>query len=209
MPIGSVIRKAFGRHEHALSELYRSIYVDLDAYADQIAAWVPAPRHILEVGCGEGAVTERLAARFPDADILAVDITPRAGRLYRGPRDRVIFAERTVQDVAAERAGAFDLAVISDVIHHVPEDLRIDVLDATRRAVAPQGAVVFKDWERTFSPIHWMTHGSDRWITGDRVRYLSKHQAESLVARVFGERAIVAEAHVRPWKNNFAILARV
>ncbi len=209
MGIGPIVRRLFGRHERALSELYRSIYVDLDAYVDQIAAWVPNPQRILEVGCGEGAVTERLARRYPDADIVAIDITPRVGRLFQGRRDRVVFAETTVQEIAAHQPGAFELAVISDVIHHVPRDLRVEVLDATRRAVSPQGAVIFKDWARTISPIHWLVHGSDRWITGDRVHYLLKDQADAIVAQVFGDRAVVAEARVRPWKNNFAMLARV
>jgi trans-aconitate methyltransferase len=209
MGIGSVIRRLFGRHEHALSELYRSIYVDLDAYADQIVRWVPNPRFILEVGCGEGAVTERLAYRYPAADITAIDITPRVGRLFRGARNRVTFAQITVQDIAASRPGAFDLAIISDVIHHVPETLRIEILEATRRAVASDGAVVLKDWERTASPIHWLVHGSDRWITGDRVRYLRKDQADAMMTQVFGRQSVIAEARVGPWKNNFAMLARV
>ena len=42
------------------------------------------PRRILEVGCGEGAVSERLAALYPNAEITAIDITPNVGRLYAG-----------------------------------------------------------------------------------------------------------------------------
>ena len=209
MGIGQIVRGLLGRHEHRISELYRSVFVDLDAYVDQIARWAPDPGSILEVGCGEGAVTERIARRYPTADILAIDITPRVGRLFRGPAERVTFAEITVQEIAAQRAGGFDMAIISDVIHHVPLDLRTEILDATRRAVAPGGVVVFKDWERTASPIHWMVHGTDRWITGDRVQYLRKAQADAMMTRVFGARAVEAEARVRPWRNNFAMLARV
>jgi len=208
MPLGPAVRRLFGRHEHRVAELYRSIFVDIDAYARQIGDWVPAARRILEVGCGEGAVTERLAPLYPDAEILAIDITPRVGRLFRGRRDRVTFAEVTVQQVAAEQPGAFDLVILSDVLHHVPTTMRGALLAAVRATVAPGGYLIFKDWERTAAPIHWLCHAGDRWLTGDRVRYLRRREAEAMLADAFGRSAVVAQARVRPWRNNFAMLAR-
>ena len=132
MPIGPVVRRAFGPFEHWVTAAYRSIYVDLDDYVGAVRAWVPAAREILEVGCGEGAVTERLVSVYPDARITAIDITPRVGKdyLYRGPADRVRFRQCTVQEIAAQEAGRFDLAMIADVVHHVPTALRKDLLDS-------------------------------------------------------------------------------
>jgi 2-polyprenyl-3-methyl-5-hydroxy-6-metoxy-1,4-benzoquinol methylase len=208
MPLGPAVRRLFGRHEHRVAELYRAIFIDIDAYARQIGDWVPGARRILEVGCGEGAVTERLARAYPDADILAIDITPRVGRLFRGRRDRVTFVETTVQQVAAEQPGAFDLVILSDVLHHVPSAIRRELLAAVRATIAPGGSLIFKDWERTAAPIHWLCHAGDRWLTGDRVRYLRKPEAEAMLADAFGRPAVVAHAWVRPWRNNFAMLAR-
>jgi 2-polyprenyl-3-methyl-5-hydroxy-6-metoxy-1,4-benzoquinol methylase len=208
MPIGPAIRSLFGRHEHRVAALYRAIFVDIDAYARQIGDWVPSARRILEVGCGEGAVTERLASLYPEADILAIDITPRVGRLFRGRQDRVAFARITVQQVAAEQPGAFDLVILSDVLHHVPMAMRRELLAAVRASVAPGGALIFKDWERTAAPIHWLCHAGDRWLTGDRVRYLHRPEAEAMLAEAFGRPAVVARAFVKPWRNNFAMLAR-
>ncbi len=208
MPLGPAVRRLFGRHEHRVAALYRAFFVDIDAYARQIGDWVPAARRILEVGCGEGAVTERLARLYPDAEILAIDITPRVGRLFRGRRDRVTFAEITAQQVVAGQPGAFDLVILSDVLHHVPTTMRCELLAAVRAAVAPGGFLIFKDWERTAAPIHWLCHAGDRWFTGDRVRYLRRHEAEAMLADAFGGSAVVAQARVRPWRNNFAMLAR-
>lgn len=207
MPIGPVVRRMFGRHEHIIAALYRSVFIDLDDFAQRIGAWVPKAQRILEVGCGEGAVTERLAQLYPEADILAIDIMPAVGRLYRGPRDRVTFRETTVQEVAAEQPGAFDLVILSDVVHHVPLPLREAIIAAVRTCVAPGGLFLFKDWKRTATPIHWLCHAGDRWLTGDRVSYLTKPQAEAMLMRAFGRRA-EAEAWVRPWRNNFALLTR-
>ena len=40
------------------------------------------------------------------------------------------------------------------------------------------------------------------------VRYLRKDEAEAMLADAFGRPAVVAQARVRPWRNNFAMLAR-
>lgn len=208
MPVGPAVRRLFGRHEHRVAALYRAIFVDIEAYARQIGDWVPSARCILEVGCGEGAVTERLACLYPEADILAIDITPRVGRLYRGCQDRVTFAQITVQQMAAERPGAFDLVILSDVLHHVPATMRRELLAAVRATVAQGGSLIFKDWERTAGPIHWLCHAGDRWLTGDPVRYLRRPEAEAMLADAFGRPAVVAQAWVKPWRNNFAMLVR-
>lgn len=208
MPIGPTIRRAFGPFEHQITDAYRSIYVDLDDYADAVQKWVPHATNILEVGCGEGAVTERLAAAYPDARIRAIDITPRVGRLYRGSAERVTFEQRTVQEIAAESPGAFDLVMIADVIHHVPITLRNEIIDAARTALAPGGAFIFKEWERTRTPIHWLCVASDRWLTGDDVSFLSRDESRALLAESFDARAVVAERRVAPWRNNLMMLVR-
>ncbi len=145
MPLGLTIRAMFGRHERRIADLYRALFMDLDDFADKIGGWAPGARRILEVGCGEGAVTEKLAAAFPDTTILAIDITPRAGRLYRGRAEGVEFRTATVQDIARDNPGQFDLVVMSDVVHHIPLALRggnhrFDRPgDDARRPLRPQG----------------------------------------------------------------------
>jgi SAM-dependent methyltransferase len=208
MGVGSFVRGMFGPYEHWISETYRSLFIDIENIAERMHQWTPAPNRILEVGCGEGAVTERLRATYPDAEITGIDIMPRVGRLYRGTLDRVRFIQCPVQDIAASEPGLYDLVVLCDVIHHVPFAFRQGLLDAIRTTLAPSGTLVFKDWERNFTPIHWLCHASDRWITGDRVSYMTRGEMRGQLARCFGESALVAEARVAPWRNNIAILVR-
>lgn len=206
MAIGPLIRRLFGRHEPVIADIYRSIYIDLDAYLEQIRVWVPQPIRILEVGAGEGAVTERLALAYPDAEIFAIDITPSVGRLYKRPRAHVTFAQKTVQEVAAEQPGGFDFVILSDVIHHVPLNLREEIVTALRGCLAPEGRLIFKDWARTPTPIHWMCLASDRYLTGDEVSFLKPREAEGMIERSFGVGAIVDRTTIAPWRNNFAFL---
>jgi 2-polyprenyl-3-methyl-5-hydroxy-6-metoxy-1,4-benzoquinol methylase len=198
----------FGPYERQISDLYRALFIDIDAFVEVIVQWTRAPIRILEVGCGEGAVTQRLGAVFPDADVTAIDITPRVGRLYHGSLGRVRFMQCTVQDIAAAEPGQYDLVVLSDVLHHVPLELRQGLLDAIRTALAPNGTLIFKDWQKTHSPIHWLTYALDRWLTGDRVSYMTREEMRERLARTFGEGALPAEALIGPWRNNLAILVR-
>ncbi len=206
MPIGPAVRRMFGRHETAVAALYRSIYIDLDAYLSQIQRWIPSASSILEVGAGEGAVTQRLALAYPEAEITAIDVTPSVGRLYAGPQGRVTFLQKTVQSLADERPGQFDFIILSDVIHHVPLAIRQEIITSVQRCLAPGGRLIFKDWARTATPIHWLCELSDRYLTGDDVDYLNQAEAQALISGTFGTSAIAEQATVAPWRNNFAFL---
>ena len=198
----------FGSHERWTTDAYRELYISVDGLAAQMRRWVPAAGRILEVGCGEGAVTGRLAEAYPDAKITAIDITPRLGRLYAGPPERVRFLQCIVQEIAAREPGRYDLVALCDVLHHVPLPARQDLLTAIRATLSPDGVFVFKEWERNTTPIHWLCHASDRWLTGDRVRYMTRGEIRQRLARSFGDAALVAEARLAPWRNNLAILVR-
>ena len=206
MSIGGRVRHMFGRHERLVSELWRSGFIDLDEFIGRVRDWAPSACNILEIGCGEGAGTERLAAAFPEATVLAVDVADNLGRLYRGRLEGVSFRQITVQELASERSFEFDLIVMCDVLHHIPPELRAEIIAATRRLLASGGCFVFKDWERTATPIHWIAHAADRWLTGDRVRYPTRPEAEHLLANSFGDASIRDRTTIRPWQNNFALL---
>jgi 2-polyprenyl-6-hydroxyphenyl methylase/3-demethylubiquinone-9 3-methyltransferase len=196
----------FGRYERPIAELWRSGFIDLDAFVAQVRAWVPDARMILEIGCGEGAGTERLATAFPQASITAIDIADNLGRLYRGRSKGVRFRQISVTDLADADAGKFDLIIMCDVLHHIPTGLRPEIIAAARSLLAPKGSFVCKDWARTATPIHWIAYAADRWLTGDRVRYSTAQEAEALFAEKFSPSKVQDRATIGPWRNNFAFL---
>lgn len=208
MSAGAAIRRLCGPYEHRIASLYRNLYFDLDRCVEVVSDWSPAPSRILEVGCGEGAMTEALARAFPQSAITAIDITPRLGRLYRGERDRVRFLQTGVGELAEREPGAFDLVILADVLHHVPLAERSSLLEAIRAALSPSGTLVLKEWERRATPIHWLCYGSDRWLTGDRIAYLKASEARNLLGATFGLAAVTDEARIRPWRNNMMFRVR-
>lgn len=206
MPVGPFVRGLFGPYERQVAEAYRNIFIDLDDWVARLKHWVPQAANILEVGCGEGAMTERLAMHYPDARITAIDITPRLGRLFRGPDERVTFRRVPVETIAAEQPDAYGLVILSDVIHHVPVPARSSLLRAIRTTLAPDGQFIFKEWTRSATPVHWLCEASDRFLTGDDVSYLTADEARGLVNGEFGASCIRESCCVKPWRNNLAFL---
>jgi 2-polyprenyl-3-methyl-5-hydroxy-6-metoxy-1,4-benzoquinol methylase len=208
MKLGPVIRRMFGPYDRRISELYRSLFMDFDVLIAQMRLWKSNSERILEVGCGEGTVTQRLRVAYPEADITAIDISPRLGRLYQGSRERIRFIQCGAHEIAAAEKGRFDFVVLCDVLHHVPLSSRLGLLEEIRATLAPGGSLIFKEWQRNCTPIHWLGYASDRWITGDRISYMTRIEIREYLAYTFGEAALVAEARIRPWWNNLVVLVR-
>jgi 2-polyprenyl-6-hydroxyphenyl methylase/3-demethylubiquinone-9 3-methyltransferase len=205
---GPLIRGLFGPYERTVTEAYRRFFVDLDDFVERLLVWVPQPRRILEVGCGEGAITERLSRADPHATVTGIDITSRIGRLYRGDAARVRFFPKSIEDVARDEPASFDLVVLCDVLHHVPPPERQPLLAAINRAMTREGSLAVKDWIVSTSPIHWLCSISDRYLTGDDVNFFTVASAKTVLTTAFGPDAIRGEALVRPWSNNVAFLVR-
>lgn len=202
--IGATIRRALGPYERPVAEAYRRMFINLDDLAAAIRQRV-TPTRILEIGCGEGALAERLVHDWPDAHYTGIDIIGHLGRMYEGPVHNVVFRQVTAQDLAQETPGAFDLVVINDVLHHVPTPLRPEIMTAARDLLCPGGCLLMKDWARRPTPIHAACYAADRYIGGDTtVRYMSLDEQRALIHDAFGVNAQIAECTIAPWRHNHA-----
>ena len=79
----------------------------------------PEPRHIIDVGCGDGHFAYCLSQTFPQARVLAIDGDREYVRQARGTyqSDNLRFEHGYITEL--EGAG-FDLVVFSEVIEHLP-----------------------------------------------------------------------------------------
>jgi 2-polyprenyl-3-methyl-5-hydroxy-6-metoxy-1,4-benzoquinol methylase len=200
--IGTAIRHRLGRWEIPAAEAYRNRFINLDDLATTLASLTTAKR-ILEIGCGDGAFGQRLCAAFPDAEYLGIDISPVAGRLFRGDRQRAQFRTMLSGDLVAEGPPPFDLVAIVDVLHHVPEPARVPILTDAAALVAPDGMIAVKDWERGRGLAHVAAFTADRYVTGDKnVRFPSREELRSVVDAGLPGFEIRCEARIPPRRNN-------
>lgn len=207
LSLGQLLRAALGPLEYPVSLWSRLAFFDADGFARQLAASVPA-RRILEIGCGVGHLTESLSRAFPTATICAIDPFHEAGRLFRGDRGRVEFRREGIDATVHRQGAAFDLVVLGDVLHHVPIVDRRPLLTGVCRTLAPGGVLVVKDWQPTYSLIHFLAWLSDRIITGDRVTFLTPARLAMLLVELLPE-AKVEALRLRRWpRNNYALVLR-
>jgi len=90
---------------------------------------LPAPRRVLDVGTGTGVAAKALARRFPEAEVVGVDLSLRMleearARLPEELRDRVRFEVGDAAALAYE-AGAFELVTLSSAIPFFRELARV------------------------------------------------------------------------------------
>jgi len=114
-----------------------------DAVAD--AAAPRAGADVLEIGCGTGAVTQRLVER--GARVTALDQSPEMleqARIRLGSAE-VTWLERTASEVDALPAHAFDAVVLSLCLSEMSGDGRRFVLRQARERLRPGGCVVAAD----------------------------------------------------------------
>jgi 2-polyprenyl-6-hydroxyphenyl methylase/3-demethylubiquinone-9 3-methyltransferase len=181
MELGPALRHRLGRFEIPMANMYRGAFLNLATLAAHLARTAPAQR-ILEVGSGDGLMAQRLFEVYPTARYVGIDVVETAGRLYRGDPEWATFQNITVQDLHAQAPQPFDLVLIADVMHHVPLEIRTQVLACAAELVRPGGHLVVKEFERNRGPYYYLTFAADRYLSGDRtVRFMTMTELHALV----------------------------
>jgi len=126
-----------------------------DRTAAQALACQPAPRRVLDVGCGTGYLLRRLAAQVPDpgARFAGADLAPRMLEVAAGRAGdtRLRFARAAAERLPAADA-AFDLVVSTTSFDHWASQGA--GLAECSRVLKPGGTLVLTD---LFSALLWPT----------------------------------------------------
>ncbi|MER6527339.1 class I SAM-dependent methyltransferase [Streptomyces sp. NPDC001508] len=105
---------------------------------------------ILDLGCGPGSLAARLAARLPQAEIVAVDMDPlllELGRTHHASAaryvDTVIGAHGWTDTLGLDRP--LDAAVSSTALHYLPEPALLRTYEQLAALLRPGGALINGD----------------------------------------------------------------
>lgn len=146
-----------------------------------MAGGVQSGDRVLDIGCGPGYFARMLAQTVgPKGFVVGIDAAPEmidyAGRKARAlPNCR--FQSGTADSLAFPDA-SFDVVVSSLMMHHIPDDLRLQTVREMRRVLRPRGTLVLADFTTPEQGI-WRLIAS---ITGHDARQRRISPLEPLIA---------------------------
>jgi hypothetical protein len=208
MSVGQVARRALGPAFPVAGAAYRRIFVDVRKVAECIPA-LPGGSVLLDVGIGDGSITNHLLDLQPDLRVIGVDLAPSIGSFIREDlRDRVeLHPATSVAEIVAAGLPEISAASMADVLHHVPPDARpglvTDILSA------------FGDRPKTLIVKDMLPHGpravaafwADRHISQDDcVEPLGPAAVVSLVRSVWAESKVAVTDLQRVDYPNFCLV---
>jgi ubiquinone/menaquinone biosynthesis C-methylase UbiE len=135
---------AAGTWDGVVAEIFQEYFGEESRYREMLPAAIGgSPGTVLDVACGTGESTLGWHRRFPEADIIGVDVSPYM----------LVVAERKTRalptvDVRAANAealpfedGSFDVVTASLLFHELPADVSPVVLREMRRVVGIGGQI--------------------------------------------------------------------
>lgn len=139
----------FGAMAAGYDSLIRRAVPRYAEMTERLLAYLPdAPARVLELGCGTGNLTLKIAARYPSAAISFVDAAPEMTSLTR-ERLAAEHPGRDFQVVTARfedlvfPAASFDLVTSTISLHHVKD--KASLYRKIRAWLAPGGTFRFAD----------------------------------------------------------------
>lgn len=135
-----ILRQMVGRAFHG------DIYAFRRAVAEVALAWSPA--RILELGCSSGPYTQAIAEVHTDAELTAVDVSPRQlEQAQRRANDQAL--PWGLHEAPAEQTGLaderFDLVTSFALFHEVPGPDAQNILVEALRLLVPGGHILMAD----------------------------------------------------------------
>lgn len=108
-----------------------------------VLEWAPdPPRRILEIGCGIGDTSFRMAEQWQDAEVVGIDISARAievgRRLFQSPRIMLDCRDLSREPVE----GSFDLIVMLDVYEHIGLSARPHLHRTIKNCLSEKGRLI-------------------------------------------------------------------
>ena len=155
----------------------------LAAYEAALARVAPPPRRALDLGTGTGAGAYAIARRFPEAEIVGLDLAPamvaQARRKMQPELERRLSFETGDAASLPYRDGSFDLVAHMNMI---------PFFDELTRVLAPGGWALFAFSGGSETPI---------WVPPDRLQVELEHRGFAEFAEIPAGRGLALLARKR------------
>lgn len=156
-----------------ISELYAGLGVYVRFYVrarsrllnlDHYAQFLPPAGLLIDVGCGRGIMANYLSLRFPDSQVIGIDLDPEridVARKTIGERGNITFLLRDARDWALPDCTG---VIMTDFLHHVSRRDQDLILTNVFQSLEPGGVLLIAEVDPTAQPVYryWVSSLSDR-----------------------------------------------
>ncbi len=160
-----------------------------DLVLDHLTGWDGAGK-VLDIGCGNGPLTIRIAKRFPRAEAVGIDYWGKAWEYSKSVCDRNAEIEGVADRLAFKRAsaaslpfdnGAFDV-VVSNMVFHEVRNVRDkkELIKEALRVLKNGGYFVFQDlflWKQVYGEVDNLLETIKSWGSGT-VEFVNTSQSD-------------------------------
>ena len=123
--------------------------------AEQIS--LPDGSRILDIGCGTGLLTARIARRHPQLEVIGIDASRPMIEVAKRKRSssNCHFRQALGEDLPYAEA-SFDLVTSALFFHHIDCALKQQTLKEIRRVLKPKGELLIADMDRPYTALGWV-----------------------------------------------------
>jgi len=118
--------------------------VHYDAIADGLVARLDGAKNVLDYGCGEALVSERVAAACERLYLYDAAASVQAGLQQRFAGNAAITVLSDV-DLAQLESGSIDLVIANSVIQYLDRAVLLSAIETWKRIVRPDGRILIAD----------------------------------------------------------------
>lgn len=188
-PVGNAFDK-YGSRNPVVRRLMSGFFTALDE-----AVGPQQPARVLEVGVGEGNVSRRLAARWPVARIVGVDLPDGVlAESWSEGRLHGCFGDGGHLPIAS---GSVDLVLAIEVLEHVDDPDR--VLQELRRVATPDARFVLSVPEEPIWRVANLARGRYVRSLGNTPGHIQHWSRKDFVRLVSGQLRVERVWHPFPW----------
>lgn len=162
-----------------------------DEYAEAYAKFIVPRAHgrVLDVGCGRGYLTQRIAQHPRVEAVVGVDKI----KDFCNPHPKITYVSENLPP-SGDFPGKFDVVVASEFVEHITEEAHKSIVAKVARALTPHGVYI---GSTPHNPTNFKTFSGSRF----HIREYSREDLEKLLRSFFHDVVVTAlPEHCLVWE---------
>jgi 2-polyprenyl-3-methyl-5-hydroxy-6-metoxy-1,4-benzoquinol methylase len=201
MSPGKLARKIFGKNFQYIGAIYRKFFVDLDIFVKNLPTFKEGAK-VTDIGGGDGAVLNHIINKgmYIKADL--IDISKEIGDMVEKQNKKHIRFFPNCSITQYQKSDHFRKAeyiLISDVLHHIPDQKRDSFLDDALSLCGKGSSLIIKDIQPGYIKSR-LSLLSDKYISCDKNTNLISQ--EKLIKQILKKKPNISVQKTNLLKEN-------